>query len=66
MGSLDQVLQTRRTIRRFCDRPIAREDMKQLLDVARLAPSGANLQPLHYIAVLSKEKCEEIFPQSGL
>ena len=65
MGPLDQVLQTRRTIRRFCDRPIAREDMKQLLDVARLAPSGANLQPLHYIAVLSKEKCEEIFPQTA-
>ena len=65
MNTFDKVLETRRTIRRFCDRPIAREDMEQLLNLARLAPSGANLQPLRYIAVLSREKCEEVFRETA-
>ncbi len=65
MNSLDRVIETRRTVRRFCGRPILRRDLEEVLNLARLAPSGANLQPLRYIAVLSEEKCEEIFPQTA-
>ncbi len=33
-----------------------------MVNAARVAPSGANLQPLKYIAVKNSELCEKIFP----
>ena len=65
MNTFDKVLETRRTIRRFCDRPIAREDMEQLLNLARLAPSGANLQPLRYIAVPVSYTHLDVYKRQG-
>ena len=36
---------TRRSIRRFLDRPIPLETMRRVMDQARMAPSGCNFQP---------------------
>ena len=52
----------RRSIRRFKQIPIPIEFLKKLVDAARVAPSGANLQPLEYIIVNDKELCNRIFP----
>ena len=41
----------RRTVRDFSDRPIAREVIDNCLLVAGGAPSGANLQPWHFVVV---------------
>lgn len=35
----------RRSVRAFSDRPVARETVEAILDAARWAPSGANMQP---------------------
>jgi nitroreductase len=45
------ILQRRRTIRDFSDRPVAREVIEQCIAAAGTAPSGANLQPWHFVAV---------------
>jgi len=41
----------RRTVRQFSDRPIPREIIEDCLRAAGSAPSGANLQPWHFVAV---------------
>ena len=46
----DQV-QRRRTVRDFCDRPVPRALIEQCLRSAGSAPSGANQQPWHFVAV---------------
>jgi nitroreductase len=44
-------MRTRRTVRHFSNRPIAREVIEQCLLAAGSAPSGANLQPWHFVVV---------------
>lgn len=46
---------TRRSIRYFDQRPVAKEDVLALLELARMAPSIENLQPWHFHAVFNKE-----------
>ncbi|MFN7946012.1 MAG: nitroreductase family protein [Blastocatellia bacterium] len=41
----------RRTVRYFSDRPVPREIIEDCLTVAGSAPSGANLQPWHFVVV---------------
>lgn len=44
-------LQRRRTVRNFSDRPVPREIIEECLLAAGTAPSGANLQPWHFVVV---------------
>lgn len=44
-------LARRRTVRQFSDRPVPREIIEQCLLAAGTAPSGANLQPWHFVVV---------------
>lgn len=46
-----QTMQRRRTIRDFSDRPVPREVIEDCIRTAGTAPSGANLQPWHFVAV---------------
>lgn len=52
-----------RSVRRFeQDKPLEEQTLRQLVELARLSASGANLQPLKYIISCSKERNELIFP----
>ena len=44
-------MQQRRTIRDFSDRPVPREVIEHCIRTAGTAPSGANLQPWHFVAI---------------
>jgi nitroreductase len=44
-------MQRRRTIRQFSDRPVPRRVIDACLEAAATAPSGANLQPWHFVVV---------------
>lgn len=44
-------IQRRRTLREFSDRPVPREIIEQCLLAAGSAPSGAALQPWHFVVV---------------
>jgi iodotyrosine deiodinase len=46
-----EVMQRRRTIRNFSDRLVPREIIEHCIRAAGTAPSGANLQPWHFVAV---------------
>jgi iodotyrosine deiodinase len=44
-------LKRRRTVREFSDRPVPREVIEICLRTAGTAPSGANMQPWHFVVV---------------
>jgi iodotyrosine deiodinase len=46
-----ETMQRRRTIREFSDRVVRREVIESCIQAAGTAPSGANLQPWHFVAV---------------
>jgi len=50
MTFLDLV-QKRRSVRRYSSRPIIKEDLLKCLEAARLAPSACNSQPWHFIVI---------------
>ncbi len=60
--SVYELILNRRTIRKFEQKPISEENLEKMVNAARVAPSGANLQPLKYIAVKSSKMCDKIFP----
>ena len=50
----------RRTIREFSPRPVPREVIEDCLRAAGTAPSGANLQPWHFVVVTHPEVKKKI------
>jgi iodotyrosine deiodinase len=47
----NSMMQRRRTVRMFSDQPVPRGVIEQCLAAGASAPSGANLQPWHFVAV---------------
>ncbi len=43
--AVDAAITSRRSIRAYLDKPVAREDIERILEVAARAPSGTNTQP---------------------
>ena len=49
-GFYNQIKQ-RRTVRDFSDKPVSKEVIENCIRAAGTAPSGANLQPWHYVVI---------------
>jgi len=66
--SVAELIQKRRSVRRYAAKPVSREAIAQCLEAARLAPSACNSQPWKFIVVdkpaLKDRICDRIF--SGL
>ena len=60
--NITELINSRRTIRKFSQEPIKKELIEKYINCARVAPSAANLQPLKYIGINSKEMTDKIFP----
>jgi len=52
---------TRRSIRKFLDKPVPEDMVKTLLEAAMTAPSAMNEQPWHFITVTSKDKLKAAY-----
>ena len=48
-------MRLRRTVRNFSDRPVPREVIESCIRAAASAPSGANMQPWHFVVVSDPE-----------
>lgn len=48
---IHETLKARRTIRDFSDKPVSRELIETCIEAAGTAPSGANHQPWHFVAI---------------
>jgi len=50
----------RRTVREFSERPVPRDIIETALKAANTAPSGANLQPWHFVVISGAETKKKI------
>jgi len=60
-----ETILSRRSIRRFQQKPIPLKFLKKFVNGARLAPSAANLQPIEYFIVTNKSLCSKVFETLG-
>lgn len=63
--SLYDLIITKRSIRRFKQDAISEAIIARIMESARQAPSGANIQPLKYIVVRTPGMCEKVFPHTA-
>lgn len=63
---LRELVEKNRSFRRFHeDAPVEMDELRDLVDLARLSASAANLQPLRYILSCTRKKNNLIFPHLG-
>lgn len=62
---LNQIILTRRSVRKYQDKPVEREKIDACLEAARLAPSACNSQPWHFIVLddpqVKNDFCQQAF-----
>jgi len=69
MNEILQAILKRRSVRRFTNEPVTREQIETILEAGRFAPSGKNSQPWQFIVVESDERRAELaklVPQKGM
>ena len=60
---IKELVEKARSYRRFIEEPISDEALRDLVGLARLSASAANLQPLKYIISHTEEMNQVIFPK---
>ena len=58
-----EVLRKRRSIRKYKPDPVPDQLVEQVLEAARLSPSGKNMQPYHFVVVKDAETKMKIDPK---
>jgi nitroreductase len=58
--NFEEVLEARRSIRKYKETPIQKEKIYKILEAARVAPSAAHRQPWHFIVVEDKEMIKKL------
>jgi nitroreductase len=53
-------LQTRRSIRTYTDQPITREQLREIIRLGTMAPSGQNNQPWRFVSIHNKETLQKL------
>jgi len=60
-----QAIETRRSVRKYQEKPVEREKISACLEAARLAPSACNSQPWEFIVIddpqVKDAFCKEVF-----
>ena len=56
--SLQLLFRTRRSVRKYKDKPISRPVLEKILDAGRYAPTGGNRPDVHFIVITSPEEIE--------
>lgn len=55
-----EALKTRRSVRRYLPAGVGRQELEEIADAARLAPSANNAQPWEFVVVTRPETREEL------
>ena len=64
MDNIIDVIKSRRSIRKYLDKPISREIVDKLIEAAKWAPSGMNEQPWGFIVAQDKALIKELSDRS--
>ncbi len=62
MISMEEVIETRCSIRHFRPDDVPDELIRQVLEAARLAPSASNIQPWRFLVIIDKATIHYILP----
>jgi len=60
--ALDRLFRTARTYNSFLDRPVTDDMLREVYDLARMAPTSANSNPARFVFVRSKEAKARLAP----
>jgi nitroreductase len=60
MGEILAHIEQRRSIRRYTDEPVSREDLETLLRAGMAAPSASNRRPWQFVVVTEPERLEAL------
>lgn len=60
MSSIFDVIQKRRSVRKYKPEQIAEEELARIVEAGRLAPSGSNSQTAHFVVVQSPAVFDEL------
>lgn len=63
MKDIVEIIKTRRSVREYSEKQVSDEDIKFLIDCARYAPSGFNVQPWSFLVVKNKDVMRKISEQ---
>ena len=53
-------LHTRRSIRKYTDEPVTREQLHEIIKAGTMAPSGMNNQPWRFVTIHNKETLQKL------
>ncbi|GBE14561.1 MAG TPA: 4Fe-4S dicluster domain-containing protein [Proteobacteria bacterium] len=53
---VEQLLRSRRSIRAYRDKPVDREVLRKVIDIARYAPTGSNSQQVQWLVVSGRDE----------
>ena len=56
----EQFLRSRRSVRRYSEKPVEKEKIQRLIEVARYAPTAGNGQPVEWIVIRDRELLRRI------
>lgn len=59
----EQFLRSRRSVRQFKSRPVAREDLQRIIEIARHAPTASNAQLVRWLVINDAERLRGIAAQ---
>jgi nitroreductase/NAD-dependent dihydropyrimidine dehydrogenase PreA subunit len=57
---IEELLKNRRSVRVFKQKPVETEKILSILDIARYAPTGANIQAVEWIVINNEDKIRKI------
>ena len=58
-----ELIEKRRSVRKYKPNPVPREKILKILEAARIAPSASNRQPWHFIVVEDKDMIKKLAKQ---
>lgn len=59
-----QFLRSRRSVRRFQNKPVEQQEIKRLIEVARYAPTAGNSQLVEWLVVTDKSQIQKVAAQT--
>lgn len=64
--SITDIISSRHSVRDFSPQPISEDDLRQILEAGRLAPSAQNRQPWRYIVFTDPSEIKALAKNTGL
>lgn len=58
--SVQSAIETRRSTRKYADKPVEKELVEKVIEAGRYAPSGGNSQTTRFVAVTNREVLDEL------